>query len=121
MSHIGFAEEATTQPFFKLTIRPGKAVMLTKVLRPGTHDKSFDIAVGGLKIPADACAYKKSKVRDKGGNISVDLSIEKSEQSAECYIDRGGGALPREACGSPAGTRCGLGVSSDACYAARRS
>src|SRR5579862_8719857 len=54
MSHIGFAEEATTQPFFKLTIRPGKAVMLAKVLRPGTHDKSFDIAVGGLKIPADA-------------------------------------------------------------------
>src|SRR5260370_39143665 len=54
MSHIGFAEGATTQPFFKLTIRPGKAVMLTKVLRPGTHDKSFDIAVAGLKIPADA-------------------------------------------------------------------
>lgn len=53
-SHIGFAEEATTQPFFKLTIRPGKAVMLTKVLGPGTHDKSFEIAVGGLKIPADA-------------------------------------------------------------------
>src|SRR5580704_17593165 len=54
MSHSGFAEEATTQTFFELTIRPGKAVMLTKVLLPGTHDKSFDIAVGGLKIPADA-------------------------------------------------------------------
>ena len=39
---MGFAEEATTQPFFKLTIRPGKAVMLTKVLRPGTHDESFE-------------------------------------------------------------------------------
>ena len=51
---MGFAEEATTQPFFKLTIRPGKAVMLTKVLRPGTHDESFDIAVAGLKIPTDA-------------------------------------------------------------------
>ena len=48
VSHIGFAEEATTQPFFELTIRPGKAVMLPKVLRPGTHDKRFEIAVGGL-------------------------------------------------------------------------
>jgi hypothetical protein len=54
VSHVGFAEEATTQTFFKLTIRPGKPVMLTKVFRPRTHDKRFDIAVGGLKIPADA-------------------------------------------------------------------
>jgi hypothetical protein len=28
--------------------------MLTKVFRPGTHHKNFDIPVGRLKIPADA-------------------------------------------------------------------
>ena len=33
--------------------------MLTTVLRPGTHDKSFDIAVGGLKIPADAPSRRR--------------------------------------------------------------
>lgn len=53
VSHVRFAEEAATQAFFKLAIRPGKAVMLTKVLRPGTHDTIFDIAVGGLKVRAD--------------------------------------------------------------------
>jgi len=56
------------------------------------------------------CPNKKSKVRDKGGNISVDLSIGKSGQSAECYIDRGVGAPPREAGGSSADTRCGVGL-----------
>src|SRR5260370_10529129 len=54
VSHVGFAEEAATQPFFKLTVRPGKAVMGTKVLGPRANDKSFDITVAGLKIPADA-------------------------------------------------------------------
>ena len=53
MSHIGFAEEATTQLFFKLTIRP-QSGHAGEGVRPGTHDKSLDIAVGGLAIPADA-------------------------------------------------------------------
>ena len=40
---------------------------------------------------------KNPQLRDKGGSISVGSSIERSGGSAEWYIDRGVGALPREA------------------------
>ena len=53
---------------------------------------------------------KNPRVRNESGDISVGLSFERSGQSAECYIDRGVGVLPRQACGSSAGTRCGAGV-----------
>jgi hypothetical protein len=45
---------------------------------------------------------KNPKLRDKGGSISVGSSIERSGGSAEWYIGRGVGALPREANGSSA-------------------
>ena len=62
-------------------------------------------AVGAGIVPK-----KKRKVRDEGGRSSVGSSIERTGQSAEWYIDRGVDALPREACGSSAGTRSGAAV-----------
>jgi hypothetical protein len=44
-SYIGFTDRATAQPLFKKAIRPSQAIMLTKVFRPGTHDKCFEITV----------------------------------------------------------------------------
>ena len=54
VSHVRFTEEATAQPLFKLTIRPRKAIVLTKMFRPGTHDKCFDITVVGLEVSANS-------------------------------------------------------------------
>lgn len=39
------AEPSNAQPLFQLAIRPGEAVMLAKVFRPGAHDKRLEITV----------------------------------------------------------------------------
>ena len=51
--YLGLTDGALAQPLFKLAIRPGYAVMLTKVFRPGTHDECLDIPVGDLQVSAN--------------------------------------------------------------------
>src|ERR1700722_17887676 len=48
--HGWLTDGARAQPLFNVAIRPGYPVMLTKVFRPGTHDKCLEITVGDLQI-----------------------------------------------------------------------
>lgn len=50
VSNFGFAVDTIPQPFFKVTIRPRQAVMLTKVFCPGTHNERFEIAICDFPI-----------------------------------------------------------------------
>ena len=52
---------------------------------------------------------KKPKVRARA-KVCESARLLRTRQGAEWYIDRGVGALPREACGSSAGTRSSAGV-----------
>ena len=54
VSHLRLIERAAAQPLFKLTIRPSKAVMLTKVFRPGPHDKCLEIVVWNLEVSTNS-------------------------------------------------------------------
>src|SRR6266851_6341338 len=54
VSYVGFTDRATAQPLFKKAIRPSQAIMLTKVFRPGTHDKCFEITVGDLEVSTNS-------------------------------------------------------------------
>src|SRR4029077_20847317 len=56
VSYVRLTADATAQPLFQLTIRPSQAVMLTKVFRPGAHDKCFDITVRVLEVSTNAPA-----------------------------------------------------------------
>jgi len=60
----GLTAHAAAQPLLQLAIRAGYAIVLTKVLRPGTHDKGFEITVGGLEVPANSPARRAVPASD---------------------------------------------------------
>ena len=58
VAHGRLTDGARAQPLFNVAIRHGYPVMLTKVFRPGTHDKCLEITVGELQISTNSLSRR---------------------------------------------------------------